>query len=122
MPYNKAPLSAAQRDLILDWINQGAKNETCVPAGGCDSTNVTYAAVINPIIQSNCSGCHNANLASGGYNFSTHSGLAIPAQNGRLVGAVSHAPGYHPMPQGGKLNNCQIAQIKRWVALGALNN
>ena len=123
MPYRMAPLPQAQRNLIRDWINQGAKNETCDPnAGLCDSTNVTFTAVIKPIIQTNCVGCHNQSLASGGHNFTTHTGLAAVANNGKLVGAISHAPGFKAMPQGGKLNDCQIAQIRKWVNLGALNN
>lgn len=123
MPYNLAPLPQAQRNLIRDWINQGAKNETCDPnAGQCDSINVTFSAVIYPIVQANCVGCHNQNLASGGYNFTSHAGLAGAAANGRLAGAVAQLPGFKPMPQGGKLTDCQIAQIRKWVNLGAPNN
>ena len=121
MPYGGAPLSQAQRNLIRDWINQGAKNEICGTAT-CDSTNVTFNQTINPIIQTNCVGCHNNSLASGGHNFTSHAGLAVVAQNGKLVGAVAHKPGFQPMPQGGKLSDCQIGQIRKWVTAGALNN
>ena len=121
MPYGKAPLTAAQIATIQTWISQGAKNEIC-GTNTCDTTSVTYSATISPIISSNCQGCHNASLASGGYNFTSHAGLAVAANNGKLVGAVSHAAGFKPMPQGGKLTDCQITQIKKWVKLGALNN
>ncbi|MBK0402359.1 hypothetical protein I5M27_05145 [Adhaeribacter sp. BT258] len=121
MPYGMNKLPAAQIAIIQTWINQGAKNEIC-GTNACDTASVTYSAVIKPLVQTNCSGCHNNSLASGGYNFSTHSGLAVAANNGKLVGAVSHAAGFKPMPQGGKLTDCQIAQIRKWVSLGALNN
>ena len=121
MPYGGSPLPAAQRDLIRTWINQGATNEICSNST-CDSTNVTYNETIKPIIQTNCSGCHNSSLASGGYNFGTHAGLSVVVQNGKLVGAISHKPGYIAMPQGGTLSNCDIALIKKWVRGGAPNN
>ncbi len=121
MPYNLPQLPVAQRTIIRNWINQGAKNETCGTAS-CDSLNVTYTATIQPIIQANCSGCHNTSLASGGYNFNTHAGLAVAAQNGRLVGAVAQKTGFKSMPQGGRLTDCQISQIRNWVQKGALNN
>lgn len=121
MPYGGNPLPAAQRDIIRNWINQGATNETCSNST-CDSTSVTYNATIAPIIQTNCSGCHSNSLASGGYNFSNHAGLAVVVHNGKLVGAISHRPGFVAMPQGGKLSDCQIALIKKWVRGGAPNN
>ena len=83
-------------------------------AKACDKGRILY--------EINCAGCHNNNLASGGYNFATYNGLAVVANNGKLVGAVSHASGFVPMPQGGKLTDCQIAQITKWVQIGALNN
>jgi uncharacterized membrane protein len=118
----RAPLTQAQISIIGKWIQQGAKNETCGTAT-CDSSNVTYSGTIQPIVQTNCLGCHlgGAN-ASGGLDFGTHATLASVAANGRLVGAVSHASGYQPMPQGGRLNDCQIAQIKKWAKQGAPNN
>jgi hypothetical protein len=39
------------------------------------------------------------------------------------VGAITHAPGFTPMPQGGaKLPACEIAKIKAWVDAGSPNN
>ena len=47
----------------------------------------------------------------------------IVAQNGKLYGSVNHSPGFAPMPQsGGKLGNCQILTIKKWIDGGILNN
>jgi hypothetical protein len=121
MPYQRPALSAAQIDIIKRWINQGAKNETCGTT--CDSTNVTFSGTINPIIQSTCVGCHSGgSVAPRGLDYTTYAGVAAVAQSGQLVGAVSHKPGYQPMPQGGKLNDCQIALIKKWVRAGAQNN
>lgn len=89
----------------------------------CDLTNVTYSATIAPIMATSCNGCHGAASASGGVITETYDGLKAIASNGKLYGAVSHASGYSPMPQGGsKLSQCAIDKIKTWVDAGAPNN
>lgn len=93
--------------------------------GGCKTDTVTYAATIQPILQSNCSvsGCHNAGAAAAGIDLSTYAGVKPIALNGRLLGVVSHSSGYSPMPKNGaKLSDCVLSQIQKWVAKGAPEN
>jgi mono/diheme cytochrome c family protein len=60
---------------------------------------------------------------SGNILLNNYANVKIQATNGRLVGAVSHAAGYSAMPKNAnKLTECQIAQIRKWVNAGALNN
>lgn len=97
------------------------------PGGSCNTSSVTYSTDIVPIFQTNCFVCHSASLVSegggGGYNLQDYNVVKMLALNGRLVGAVSHAAGYSPMPKyGTKLNDCNISMIKVWVTNGALNN
>ncbi len=97
--------------------------EDLYPSNNCDTTNVTYAKVIQPIIQTNCvkSGCH-LGVTPSGFDFSTYAALATVANNGKLVIAIEHT-GNIPMPRNAaKLDNCTISKIKSWVANGALNN
>lgn len=97
--------------------------EDLYPSNNCDTANVTYTKVIQPIVQTNCvkSGCH-LGVAPTGYDFSTYAALATVANNGKLVKAIEHT-GNIPMPQNAaKLDNCTISKIKIWVANGALNN
>jgi len=115
------PLTQAQKDSIAAWINQGAKNTTNCNCS-CDPTKFTYAAIIQPIINNQCVGCHKPGSLSGNVDLSTYSGVNVQASNGKLVGSVSHTVGYAAMPKGGKLSDCQIIQIKNWVDAGALNN
>lgn len=115
------PLTAAQINMISNWISQGALNNACT--GDCDTTNVTYSATILPLMQSRCIGCHNNNTTSGNVNLSTHAGTQVQALNGRLLAVVNHEPGFSPMPSGGnKLSDCEIAEIRIWVNDGAPNN
>lgn len=117
-----SPLTQAQINTIMTWIEQGAQNNVC-NAATCDTFNVTYNLSVKPIIQNNCQGCHSGSAPSGGINLSTHAGLQAVALNGKLYGAVNHASGYSPMPKNGnKLQQCDIRKIKLWVDAGAPNN
>jgi hypothetical protein len=119
-PHQK--LSSSQVLAIRTWINQGAKNNACI-ASTCDTAIVTFNLTIKPLLTSFCSGCHSGNTPSGGLNFTTHLGSQIPALDGRLLGAVTHAVGFTPMPQGGgKLTDCNISKISKWIDEGAPNN
>ncbi len=89
----------------------------------CDSTNVTYAADILPVLQQNCYSCHQQPVSSGGVNLEGHSRVRTVATSGRLLGAITHASGFSPMPKNaGKLSDCDINKIRRWINQGALDN
>ena len=121
-PPPNADLTSQQKALIGRWINEGAKN-TINCNTNCDSTQFKYGANVSVIISAYCLGCHSGGSPSAGINLSTWAGVNQVAISGRLVGAVSHAPGYSPMPKNtAKLSECQIAQIRKWVNAGALNN
>jgi len=111
-------LAACYKDNKEDMYGSG-------PGAGCDTTNVTYAATIQPLLQSKCatSGCHNAASSSAGINLSNHAGAKAIADNGFFLRVIRHESGVAPMPQGGaKLDDCTIAQIQKWVNDGAPNN
>ncbi|MCB0806299.1 MAG: hypothetical protein KDC05_10910 [Bacteroidales bacterium] len=98
--------------------------ETLYPDSvACDTTNVTYAGTIAPIMAANCNSCHNSGLANGGVITESYDGLKIVADNGRLEGAVFHQSGYSPMPQNlPQLPDCELTKIKIWIDAGAINN
>lgn len=80
---------------------------------------VTYAVNIEPVVRRNCYGCHSTGADFAGFTFDTYASLKLYAQSGRLYGAISHASGYRPMPDGGdKLDNCTITLIKKWIDAG----
>ena len=92
--------------------------------GTCVTTNMKYSTDIAPIIQANCFACHsNANASVSGFSLEGHSNLKAKVDQGRLVGAITHAAGFAAMPQGGaKLSDCNINKIIAWVNAGAPNN
>lgn len=89
----------------------------------CDTENVTFAESVTPILSANCYACHSTSVATAGIVLDTYAGVKKQADNGSLVGAITHAAGFTPMPQGGaKLSNCNIDKIKKWVEEGAEDN
>src|ERR1700761_5983245 len=56
----------------------------------CDTTNISYATDIVPILMNNCyspgNGCHDvAGSSTSGYNFTIYVGIVHVAQNGDLL-------------------------------------
>ena len=93
-------------------------------SGNCNTTNMSFATDIVPLLQANCYACHsNANQSVSGISLEGHSNVKIQVDNGRLLGAITHASGFSPMPQGGpKLSDCNISKIRSWINNGAPNN
>lgn len=93
------------------------------PAQQCDTNAVTFSGSVVPILAANCYACHAANIAEGGVVLSNYAGVKAKVDDRRLIGAITHAPGFSPMPQGAaKLSACDIEKIKKWVDNGAPNN
>jgi hypothetical protein len=90
----------------------------------CDTIDVTYSAIIQPIMAGNCAtaGCHYGAGATG-YDLSTYAGVKIVATNGNLMESIKHTGYASAMPKDApKLDDCTIAKIGAWVNAGALNN
>ncbi len=122
MPRGAAALTAAELNLISRWIAAGAKDSGAC-SSGCDSNNYTYSGAIAPMMSLYCTGCHNSAAAPGG-SLKDYNSVKTAAVSGRLIGNISHQAGYNAMPPGSgiQLSVCQVTQVKKWVAAGALNN
>ncbi|MCB2221011.1 MAG: hypothetical protein KQI35_11495 [Bacteroidetes bacterium] len=115
MPQNGPKLSNCEISLIEKWIN----DTTFVKppdTTNCDTSNVTWPWTIQPILQANCISCHGPPNFEGGIDLSNYSDVSFLAQNGSLLGAIKHLPGYEPMPQNApQLTNCEITLIEKWI-------
>ena len=121
-PLPNTDLTTVQKNLIARWINEGAKNTTNCNTS-CDSTQFKFGANILPIFKNHCTGCHSGVDPASGIDLTTYANVLPSALNGLLYGVVAHLPGYNPMPKGlGKLSDCEIAQIRKWVQAGSQNN
>ena len=121
MPQGAARLSDEDITTIALWIEQGAENNS--GNSGCNTDNATYSQTVVPILQAWCYSCHSGSSPSGSIRLDSYSSVKLKVDDGKLVGSIRHDSGYLPMPDGGgKLPNCEISQIEKWVADGAPNN
>ncbi|MFM8805871.1 MAG: c-type cytochrome domain-containing protein [Sphingomonadales bacterium] len=120
-PPPRSPLTAAQIAKIQKWINQGAKNNSC--GSSCDANVFTYSGAVKLMLDTKCVGCHSATSPGGNINLLTYASVRTVALNGKLYGSIAHQSGFSPMPKNSaKLSDCEITQVQRWIAAGALNN
>lgn len=97
--------------------------EILYPPSSCVTTNMSYQTNIEPILERNCYVCHSAAVNTASITLEGHSKLVQYVNNGLLLGAIRHEPGFTPMPQNAsKLIACDIAKIEQWIADGAPNN
>ncbi len=94
------------------------------PAPCTDTTGtISYSAKVVPVLQASCYGCHSGGAPSGGQAMGNYTADRTMALNGKLLGVITHATGFSPMPKGGtKLSNCNIAIVRKWIEAGAPNN
>ena len=105
----------------------GNPNPDPPPGNGnnCDTVNMEYLADVVPILQNNCYRCHGSNSNSGslGIVLEGYNNIKPYAESGTLIGVITHAQGFVPMPQdASKLSDCNINKIRSWIANGIQNN
>lgn len=112
-------LSACYYD-NLEEINVG-KSGCVVP------DTASYQVHIAPIMTSSCgvanSGCHQtSNAANSFVGLTDHAGVVDAVDKG-LMDAIHQNGNVNPMPKGGgKLSDCMIETIQRWIDQGMRNN
>lgn len=99
------------------------------PVVTCDTTNVSFAKDIMPILKASCNipgGCHDAAGAlTSGYDFTTYATFKFQATHEALINDINHTPvtGRSAMPKNlPKLAQCDIDKMTRWVNQGSLDN
>jgi mono/diheme cytochrome c family protein len=119
-PKGYTKLSDAEKQMLYDWIADGAKNGiNC--AVKCDSAVSGFTAVIQPMMTKYCVGCHAYPNASAQVELSGYIGVKNAINQG-LLKSMDHS-GYYPMPKGGaKLSDCEINQVRNWIQRGAPND
>lgn len=88
----------------------------------CDTSNVTYSLSVAPILNAYCNTCHGSSNITG-VTLNSYTGVSAQVTNGHLLSSVVQDGSVPAMPQsGGKLDNCSISIIQKWIKGGALNN
>lgn len=100
-----------------------SKHENTEPKHPCDTIELTYSGVIQPLLEQNCYGCHGNGNSSGDQTLDTYEDVYAAAMDGRLYGVVNHVDGYPAMPYyRPQLDSCSLYFINRWIEEGAPNN
>lgn len=99
------------------------------PVVTCDTTSVSFANNVLPILNQYCNvagGCHDAaGQSTSGFNFTTYPGIQNVATTAILVDDIKQTPskGDNAMPKGlPPIPQCDINIITAWVNQGALDN
>lgn len=101
----------------------GCRYDKPVLPAVCDTAIVTFSGSVKPILVTHCLNCHTGTTAPLGVRLDSYTAVKTVALNGKLLGTITHSPGFSPMPQNqAKLTDCQIATISKWINNGALNN
>jgi hypothetical protein len=95
----------------------------------CDTTLLSFALDISPIVVDHCSGCHggtSTSAASAGLLLVSYSQIQSSATDLSLSGMINRISRLQGdplmMPSSYRIPQCQIDKIIAWVDQGALNN
>jgi hypothetical protein len=118
-PYN--PLSQDEINLIADWINQGAWNNSC-PSALCDTLEVTFSGDIQVLVGQFCEGCHSGGSPQADLSLTNYAQISSIANSGSFVSSLKGEDNFVQMPLNNSLSNCQIRMVEIWIENGAPND
>jgi hypothetical protein len=103
------------------------KKEILYPAdNSCDTSGNTFSQKVKPILDKKCASCHGAGVyqsLGGAINLDGYTNASnYSSPNGSLLKTITGDPSVPLMPPSGKLTDCEISQIRKWVNEGAVNN
>jgi len=113
--------------VVLTACSQDSE-DNLFPPGGCDTTAVTYALHVEPLLQNQCYSCHSgaaAPVAGSGIVLEGHAAVAsfLNSASAVFLGSLNHSPGFSPMPKGGaKLSACDLQRLQVWINSGFPDN
>lgn len=86
------------------------------------STIVTFNDQVSSTLNYYCLSCHNNSTADNqgdGIRLETYTQVKRKAEDGSLLGSIEHLSNYKSMPKNaGKLSNCEIEEIRKWIKNG----
>ncbi|WP_346318008.1 hypothetical protein [Chitinophaga sp. YIM B06452] len=106
---------------VAVWAASCTAEQASPPEAPCDAAEtVTYRVQVARIFYNNCITCHNNASRLGSISLEGYENAKQVVREGRLLGAVRHAPGFSPMPQGNgpRLSECDIQAIEQWLNNG----
>ncbi|HEY2909254.1 MAG TPA: PSD1 and planctomycete cytochrome C domain-containing protein [Gemmataceae bacterium] len=117
--------------LIRAWLITAFLSVSLSSIGQCDDKTDFFEKKVRPVLSEHCYSCHSAaaKKEKGGLRLDSpeairrggESGPAVRANDAmsRLLLAVTHAADVPAMPPKGKLSDAAIADLRKWVMMGA---
>jgi hypothetical protein len=120
-PYGEPQLTVEQKNLIRQWILQGAKNNSC--QADCNPGDSSYTNNLAPIIELYCAGCHGGSNPSDGISMENITELRSAVNNNQFIDALSGTNGVELMPPNSTgLPDCYKEQFQNWINAGMPDN
>lgn len=122
MPPADAPqLTQEEINLIAQWINQGARNNSCQE--DCNPEEFSYSQNLAPMIDLYCVGCHAGINPSGGFALGTYEQLVNTVESTNFMDVLNGSNGLPVMPPNTTgLPDCYKSQFQSWIDAGMPNN
>lgn len=79
-----------------------------------DTATITYSNYVARVMQQHCTGCHGGANPSRGIRLETYEQVKQANANGKWYRSMENGS----MPPSGKLDECTLAKLKKWVDSG----
>lgn len=81
-----------------------------------ENTPISFKNDVMPIIKRECLQCHDSKNHFDGLVFETYQQVYSISSSGEFYSSIISINGYLPrMPKGGKLSDCELSIIKKWI-------
>jgi len=108
---------------LLSGCYYDVESELYGPSVPCDTAAVTFAGHIEPLIATECAGCHSGASPDGGLTLEGHAAIAAAFTTGGAEDRVNRTAGSSgAMPPSGPLSSCDLSSLSAWIQAGAPNN
>ncbi|MCX7606869.1 MAG: hypothetical protein N2170_06365 [Bacteroidia bacterium] len=81
---------------------------------GVDTLRVTYQNYVSDIMRQHCTSCHGGSSPSAGIRLETYTQVRQLAESGSWYRVMNEGS----MPPAGKLDECTLQKLKRWIDTG----
>lgn len=93
------------------------KDKPAPPAPNCpqaDTATITYSSYVARVMQQHCTSCHGGPSPSKGISLETYEQVRQANASGKWYRSMENGS----MPPSGKLDDCTLAKLKKWVDSG----
>ena len=100
---------------LLLWECKKDRPQASTPqCPGVDTMTITYQGYVADVMRQHCTSCHGGSNPSRGIPLETYDQVKNSALSGKWYASMANGS----MPPSGKLDDCTLAKLKRWMDTG----